>query len=149
MSKTDREQIQDLMIRYGRTIDAKNLMGLRQCFTTDAIVSFGPFAADLKGGDALEAFMRHTLDRLDATHHLFMNFVVDVEADQGVFTCSVIAQHIVSGAAGGPLFTVGGDYRNDALRTTDGWKMTRMVFKPIWTDGNQTLVEHDPVTVSP
>lgn len=146
MVKSDRDEIVELMVRYGASIDTRDFALLRTCFTPDAVVSYASFAGEeLRGADALDAFLRRSAGTLDATHHMFLNFTVDADGDTGRFTCAVQAQHIVYNTPEGDIFTVGGNYANDVVRTPEGWRMTRLDFKPIWTAGNPALVEHEPV----
>jgi hypothetical protein len=146
VAKTDYEQVQELMVRYGRAIDTRDLLALRRCFTADMVARYASFAKELHGHGELEAYIHSAVTRLDATHHMFMNFIVDLEGDAGRFSCSVQAQHVLANAPGGGLYTVGGDYLNDVVRTPEGWKMTRLDFRPLWTSGNPDLVAHEPST---
>jgi hypothetical protein len=38
-----------------------------------------------------------------------------------------------------PLFTVGGFYEADVLRTPDGWRAGRVAIRPVWTKGQPPL----------
>lgn len=139
LSNSDRDQIEELMIRYGRAIDARDFEALGRCFTPEAVVRFAVFAGELKGNAELEAFIRRAVTPLDGTHHMFMNFIVEVDGAAGRFTCSVHAQHFRNG----DIYSVGGNYVNEAVRTDEGWKMTRLDFAPLWTNGKRDLVPHE------
>lgn len=144
MAKSDRQEIEELMVRYGRAIDAKDYPALMRCFTPDAVVCFASFAKALHGHDELETYIRSAVTPLDGTHHMFMNFIVDAEANTGRFTCSVQAQHF----KGPKIYTVGGNYVNDVVKGEDGWRMSRLDFKPLWTTGQADLVPHEPATAA-
>ena len=143
--KSDQDQIKELMVRYGAAIDARDVELLRSCFTPDAVVCYIGFADELRGADALVGFLSEAVFKLDATHHMFMNFTIECDGQSGWFTCSVHAQHVLQRAPAGPLFTVGGAYRNEVIRTVDGWRMTQANLKPIWTSGNPEIVAQTPV----
>jgi hypothetical protein len=97
----------------------------------------------------LEAFLTAVVFKLDATHHMFMNFTIECDGEAGWFTCSVHAQHVLHLAPGGPLFTVGGTYRNQVIRTVDGWRMTHAHLTTIWTSGNPDIIVAQGPATSP
>src|SRR5436305_541778 len=104
MIKTDREQIEELMSTYGQAIDAKNYDGVAACFAPDAIVEYTGYSQHLKGHKDIVGFMRQALEPLDGTHHMFANFIINVERECGDFTCGVLAQHWLTGAPGGDTY---------------------------------------------
>jgi hypothetical protein len=139
---TDREQVLDLMVRYGRACDTKDWDLLASCFVPDAVIRYRSFGEEIRGVRALEEYLRGALDPLDATQHLFTNFAYELDGDLGRFRCSLQAQHVRTACAGGPLFTVGGTYEIDVARNADGWRIRRLQFEPIWMDGNPEVLEH-------
>src|SRR5687768_17570760 len=67
VSKTDWEQIQELLSRYARTLDGKDYAGIADCFTADAEADYPGFATPLKGHDEILGHMRRALEPLAVT----------------------------------------------------------------------------------
>src|SRR5258708_7883649 len=107
MTKTDREQVEELMAAYGQAVDDKNYDALTGCFTPDAIVAYEGYSQHLSGRAAIDSFMRGALEPLDGTQHLFTNFVVDLDGDMGRYSCGMLAQHWRKGTPGGETYLIG------------------------------------------
>lgn len=142
---SDRDGVIESMCRYGRAIDTRGWPLLDTCFAEDAVVRYSSaFSEDIRGRADLATYLAHAVSLLDATQHLFGSFEVEIEGDGARFRCQVQAQHVRSTAPGGPLFTVGGRYANEAARGADGlWRMTLLEFEPIWTAGNPDVLAHE------
>lgn len=95
--KTDRTQIEELMARYASAIDAKQYDEIASCFAADATAQYPGFSGLLKGTSDIVAHMRLALDALDATQHLFTNFIIDIEDDSARLSCEILAQHVRRG----------------------------------------------------
>ncbi|WP_333606150.1 nuclear transport factor 2 family protein [Novosphingobium sp.] len=66
---TDREEIYDLMIRYGRAVDMRDVALLRTCFTDDVIVDYkGAMDRPRIGIEDFVAFFRSGLSSLEGVH---------------------------------------------------------------------------------
>jgi hypothetical protein len=132
------------MARYGRACDTRTYELLATCFTANAVIRYSrSFSEELRGRSALEQYLMHALAPLDATQHLFGSFEADSDGDYARFRCYVQAQHVRLEAPDGHLYTVGGRYENEAERGEDGlWRMTLLVFEPIWTGGNPDVLAH-------
>ncbi|MEV0579346.1 MULTISPECIES: nuclear transport factor 2 family protein [unclassified Streptomyces] len=78
-----------------------------------------------------------TLGAYDATQHLVANHLVDVDGDRAVCTASFQATHRLATSYGDPLWTLGGDYRWQLVRTGDRWLIDTVVMTATWGDGNQ------------
>lgn len=138
---SDRDHVVELMIRYGVALDRRDWSMFRACFTPDIVAVYEGFGT-YEGHDALEGFVRPSVEPLDATQHLFANFLVQLDGDGASFQCYVQAQHVKQDLPGGHLFTIGGPYDNHAVRTPDGWKMDRFKFWVTWTGGNPDVLHH-------
>jgi hypothetical protein len=141
---SDRDGVIECMVRYGRACDMRDYSLLATCFTEAAVIRYTrSFSDEIHGRAALETYLGHALTTLDATQHLFGNFEVEANSDEGRFRCYVQAQHVRLDAEGGHLFTVGGRYHNDVVRGEDGlWRMTVLDFEPTWTGGNPDVLGH-------
>jgi hypothetical protein len=133
----DRELITEAMANYGWAVDTRDYALLRRTFTADTTIMYSRFGRPIEGIDELEAYLRSTLAPLDATQHLFANFVVTQDGREGHFRCVVQAQHV----RGELRFTVGGSYEVDVVRD-DGWRIARLDFWPTWLAGDPSVLEH-------
>jgi hypothetical protein len=138
---SDRDQVIEMMVSYGAAIDRRDWTLFRRCFTHDVLAVYEGFG-EFTGYDAVEEFVRPSVEPLDATQHMLTNFLVKLDGDAATFQCYVQAQHIRQDASGGHLFTVGGPYDNGAIRTPDGWRMDRFRFTATWTAGNPDVLHH-------
>lgn len=138
---SDRDDVVELMVRYGAGIDRKDWELFRRCFTPGIHAVYEGFG-EFHGYEALEEFVRPSVEPLDATQHTLTNFLVQLSGDTAEFQCYVIANHVRKDAAEGHLFTVGGPYDNRAVRTDDGWRIDRFRFWASWTSGNPAVLHH-------
>lgn len=130
----------DLMHRYAEAMDFRNWDLLATCFTSDAVAVYRdrePF----RGAVEIMTRIRLGIERLDATQHLMSNFAVTEANGSARFQCYVHATHVRRQFPGGDLWVVGGHYDNEAVRTTEGWRMSRLVFSVFWDDGNSAIMQ--------
>ncbi|MFI6294179.1 nuclear transport factor 2 family protein [Nonomuraea sp. NPDC050790] len=80
------------------------------------------------------------LGAFDATQHLITNHLVTVEDGTAVCTASFQATHRLANPHGSPLWTLGGTYRFDLVRSGGGWKISGVVMTATWADGNKDLL---------
>lgn len=82
---------------------------------------------------------RGGLGAFEATQHLIANHLVAVDGDTAVCTASFQATHRRSQPYGSPLWTLGGHYRFDLVRTGSGWRIGGVVMTAEWGDGDRGL----------
>ncbi|MFI9555112.1 nuclear transport factor 2 family protein [Nonomuraea endophytica] len=80
------------------------------------------------------------LGAFDATQHLVTNHLVTVDDDTAVCTASFQATHRLANPYGSPLWTLGGTYRFDLVRSGGAWKISGVVMTATWADGNKDLL---------
>jgi hypothetical protein len=138
MTKTDREQVQELMSLYANALDTKDYAGIGDCFTPDATAEYAGFAEPLHGREAILAHMRKALEPLESTQHLFANFIIDVDGDAGTLSCAIIAQHVRRGHH--DTFLAGGQYKVEVARGADRWRMSRVDARSRWGMGDRGML---------
>jgi 3-phenylpropionate/cinnamic acid dioxygenase small subunit len=138
---SDRDDVVEIMTRYGVMIDRRDWDGLAACFTDDCVADYQGWG-EFHGGREVSDFCRTSVDPLDATQHLFGNFLVELDGDGASVQYYVQAQHFRASAPGGATFTVGGHYDNTARRTREGWRISSFVFRATWTAGNPDVLGH-------
>ena len=137
---SDREEIQDLLIRYAMALDSRDWGLLATCFTEDGVTDYGDLGGENNGPAAIVELCRSALEPLDASQHIITNMVIATDGDSGSATCYFQAQHVLRGTEGGDNFLVGGTYRDRLVRTADGWRIAHRTLTPTWTDGNVNVL---------
>lgn len=132
----DEHEIQRLLMRYGLALDTRDWPLLRRCFTPDVVVDFGVRRGVAEGVEAVVRTCHRALSGLDASQHLLGTCVIDVDGDRASASTFVQAQHYLLTAMAGNLFTVGGRYVDQLVRTADGWRIERRQLVTLWTEGN-------------
>ncbi|NUW46137.1 nuclear transport factor 2 family protein [Nonomuraea rhodomycinica] len=80
------------------------------------------------------------LGAFDATQHLITNHLVTVDGDTATCTASFQATHRLADPFGPPLWTLGGTYRFDLVRSAGAWRIGAVVMTATWADGNRNLM---------
>lgn len=127
----DREQIRELLVEYGRRIDARDFAGFGQLFAQDGeYVSAGTTS---RGPDAIAAFLEDIFQRnpsgiASPNFHVFFNETIDVDGDQAHAVS--MSFFVVPGERGAPQVLMLGSYDDELVRDEDGrWRFRRRVVK--------------------
>ena len=140
MTKTDREQIEELIATYANALDTKDYPAVEACFMADATVRYEGYSHTLKGHTEIAAHMKRALQPLDATQHLFTNFIIDIEGNTGRLRCSILAQHVRLGTVGGDKYLAGGEYDAELRRASGKWEFAHVTARTLWGDGNRAVL---------
>ncbi|HEY3002623.1 MAG TPA: nuclear transport factor 2 family protein [Kribbellaceae bacterium] len=135
----DKQEIAEVCYRYGIAIDNRDWATLATCFTPDANAFLGDLAPS-QGYQAIEDACRSTVTPLTATQHLIGNVIVTLNGDTAQSVCYLQAQHVKAGTEGGEKFIFAGRYRDQFVRTGDGWKIRERRLEAMWTDGNPAVL---------
>ena len=94
------------------------------------------YALAVGRGD-LVAIVRDDASGYTGTQHLSPNHVIefdDSDADRAICYSYMYAQYHDEDSDGGDLFLLRGSYTNHMLRTSDGWRIERLVQHDSWRD---------------
>ena len=138
----DEREIIDVAIRYAFALDRKDWALLNAVFAADGILVAGPIG-DVSGPAAIGEAIAKVLDG-QTTQHLNGNHQVELGEGVATHTCYLIAQHVRAGMPGTNWYTFAGVYRDDMVKTAQGWRIKRRELTPIWTNGNREA--HTPPT---
>ena len=122
----DRAAIQDVLLRYARGVDRRDLDLVSSCFVPDA--SYEGALASGTIGDAL-ARLRERMGRYESTMHFIGNQLVELHGDTASSETYAVAYHRLTEAGIAKLFTVGIRYLDELVRASDGWHISRRVVK--------------------
>jgi len=136
----DRQEICDLLNRYCSSLDDRDWARLATCFTPDAIGLYGEEAGRKDGYPAIEQLCRTALEPLDSSQHLTGNHEIVISGDKAYARCYLQAQHTRAGTPGGDNLTLGGTYRDEIVRTPEGWRIRRRELHILWQAGNPDVL---------
>ena len=126
----DRLAISDVLVRYATALDSRDWELWRTCFTEDAVLDY-----ETSGVFDREGFVAYASKALTfaVTQHYVVNHVVELDGDRARSRSYVLAQHVY--AADGALFSLGGVYDDELVRTLDGWRVARRHLTSRWSTG--------------
>ena len=135
----DRIEIAEGLARYAHALDERDWKRLASCFTDDAVGDYGPIA-QCQGYAQIEALCRRSLEPLDASQHLVGSIEIELSGDSARSRCALQSQHVKRGCEGGDNYIIGGTYRDEWVRTPEGWRIRRRELRVSWTEGNPKVV---------
>lgn len=135
----DRLEIGDLLLRYGMALDSHDWPLLRECFLPEAVADYGALEGRNEGVEEIIAACHRALVGLDSSQHLIANVLSEVDGDEARATSYLHAQHYLVSPSGVNTFVVGGTYRDELVRTPEGWRIAHRVLETTWTDGNANV----------
>ena len=131
--ESDRAEIIELFGRYADIADTKNFDELPRLVHTDPFtVDFDTVAGVPPTEVSLDEYvpiLRGSFGRFAATHHAITGHVIDLDGDRARAHAHVRAEHWVPDevADGGPnRWLVVGFYDNEAVRTENGWRFSKV-----------------------
>jgi hypothetical protein len=77
---------------------------------------------------------------LAATQHAMFNPRAQIDGDRAVLTTNMRADHFRRLDDPDGWYAIGGYYRDDMIRTDDGWKIERMRLNLLWQRGNRHIL---------
>ena len=134
----DKQQIQELQVRYSLAIDGGRYDDLDHIFTADVLSDYGHAGAH-HGVEPIKQMCREALDPLTAAQHQNGNHWADVDGDTAVAGCYFTVQQYRQGTEGGEHFRMGGRYDDELVRTPEGWRIRRRTLRVLWSEGNPAV----------
>jgi hypothetical protein len=131
----DRQEILDLMYRYGMAVDRRDEALYRSVFTPDARIDYTDSGGIADGLDAVVAWLLDVLAPFAGLQHNMTNHFVDLDGDAARACTYFVAHHTVPEGTKETVLTVGGFYQDRLVRTADGWRIAERVELGVWMDG--------------
>lgn len=141
MTAEDAEAIRNLVAMSALTQDARDFEGHARCFTDDARYTHPK--GHLEGSAAIAARSHTALSRLDASQHLVGSVHVIANGTTGQATSYFHSQHVRADAVGGPLFVIGGTYRDEVVLVDGEWRIAHRRQEYTWREGNPDVIIRD------
>ncbi len=120
----DRIAIMDVMVKYGTSVDAREMDRYRSCFTDDlTVVGYG--GDDMEGADTYLEYVIEALKNFPGTQHLMGNQVLEIDGDTAHVNTEVQATHFLKEDPDA-IMTLWATYVDDMVRGADGqWRIKR------------------------
>jgi hypothetical protein len=143
----DHAEIRTLVHRLFRAIDARDFDSSRMLSFVTADVRMETPLGTSEGVDAARG-AEEALGRYERTQHIASGILAEVDAGSGraVASWNALMTHVhredtlrARAPGADPLFTVGGLYEADLVRTADGWRFTRVAVRAVWTHGEPPI----------
>jgi len=122
----DKEEITNVLLEYGRSLDARDFATYSSLFATDGewVGGFGT----VKGPAAIKALMEKTLGtggNKSGNYHLLSNFVITVNGDTA--TAWSRWAFVIPQPTGGALISQAGRYDDTLVRENGHWRIKQRV----------------------
>jgi 3-phenylpropionate/cinnamic acid dioxygenase small subunit len=134
---SDRIEINDLLTRYTVAIDTKDWKLLDTCFTPDASLDYTQ-TGGIKGAyPEVRAWLEKALAAFSVTVHFISNSTVALKGDTASSRTYVINPMGFTKKDGSlHMFTVGGFYVDELVRTPEGWRIAERLEESAYMDGS-------------
>jgi hypothetical protein len=129
---TDRQAITDLVSRLGVWLDEMRFDDPRSIFTENVTVSTPGGQAEGIDRVVAQASRNHDVEGLQ---HLIANVLVDLEGDRATIGANLIVTFVARADAPESSSAHGERYRFEAVRTHEGWRLSRVEVRPVWRAG--------------
>lgn len=130
---TDREELVELLARYASIADTRDFEELPRTVFTDRVVwDFESTGAGPPVEMERDAFMQELeafFADWQATHHAITNHRIDIDGDVAAIRAHVHAEHWLPPEVVAPphnRWLVIGFYDDEAVRTPDGWRLSKV-----------------------
>ena len=140
----DESDLRDLIHRYAFGLDTKDWVLWRSVFADEVVMDMSVYQpepppraapADLVVKNAAVLFAG-----LERSQHLMGSHRYKIDGDRATITAHMRAEHWLDTGKGGDRYTMFGTYTDDAIRTTDGWKLIRVKLALLREEGNRSLM---------
>jgi hypothetical protein len=137
MDLSDREQIIDVITNYTRAIDTGDWDRLRSVFLPDAKLDYEGFGGTVEPfDDAGVRFYQDWKGYVEVAQHLIVNHSIEVDGDDATMRCDIVGVGVNNTWEGGNTVWIAGVEDMTFKRTAEGWKCSRLAFRPTWSAGN-------------
>ena len=145
---SDQIEIEQVLNRYFRAIDTKNWALLDSVFTPDAAVHYSTPGELKTTYEKMVPIFKMFTESFFFTQHAASQIVIHVDGDTAESSNSLRAVHVQETHEGEQnAWVVYGTYRDQLVRTPDGWRIAERTFQGCHTEGE--LLPQDRVKSFP
>lgn len=132
----DIEAIRSVLTLYAKSLDRRDFGAMKRVFTPDATGNYHE-SGSYQGVETLSAFFARVLGQCGPTQHLLGTMDIHVQGDTATASTYLQAIHIGSKRGfEGKRMTVWGEYRDQLVRTAEGWRIRHRELVPIHAEGD-------------
>lgn len=128
MTRQDRQDISDVLVRYATGIDSRDWPLFRTVFTDDCELDYGEIGT-WTGVDAVVDFMVAAHDMAGHTLHRISNQVATVDGDTA--TARTYVDALIMSQDNNSGVNAVGFYDDELVRTDTGWRIRRRRFTTV------------------
>jgi hypothetical protein len=140
----DESELRNLIHRYALGLDRRDWELWRSVFADEVVVDMSDYQPEPPPRLAPAEHVVHSARTLfagfEATQHLIGTQRYEIANDTAIITAHMRAEHWFTTGKGGDRYTMFGTYVDDCIRTTDGWKMTRVKLHLLREEGNREVM---------
>ena len=129
---TDRHAITDLVSRLGLWLDEMRFDDPRSLFTEEVTVATLGGQAEGIDRAVAQARRNHAVERLQ---HVITNVLIDLDGDRATVGANLVVTFVPRADDPASQFALGERYRFEAVRTAQGWRLSRVEIRPVWRSG--------------
>ena len=127
----DRAEITDLLSRRGRLGDEMRYDEVRDVFADDVVFVSHDGIERARGADTLRDMLAGLTAKYSAFHHAITNTLVELDGDRATVRSNIVATHVLKDDPT-KTWVVKGSYHDEAIRTPNGWRLSRCQPHRIW-----------------
>jgi hypothetical protein len=139
----DRHEIEQILDLYATIIDSREYERLTEVFLPDAVLDYSSSGAEPGPLHPVAAWIEKGLSLFARSQHLIVNKQIELAGDRAT-SRALFFNPLV--ARDGDVMFVGGEYRDQWLRTPLGWRIIERVEETSWTFGLPELRRSDDST---
>lgn len=122
-----------LTAKYCWALDTGEFTQLHDVFLSGATAQLGRVFCE--GIDEIIDRVSSSLGKFAGSQHMVNTHEIVVDGDTATSRCYVHAQHMRVAGEEPALFTLGGTYEDDLVRTVDGWRIRHRTLTSLWEIG--------------
>jgi len=136
----DRHEIERILDLYATIIDAREYERLLEVFLADAVLDYSSAGAEPGPLHPVAAWIEKGLGLFARSQHMIVNKQVELAGDRAT-SRALFFNPLV--ARDGNVMFVGGEYRDQWVRTPAGWRIIERIEETTWTFGLPELRRGD------
>jgi len=129
---SDRAQIQDLIVQEASAMDRRDWAGWQALFTRDADIDYSENDGASGEPGEVRAWLESVLGRFQSTQHLSSNTEIELEGDRARARSMQYIAVKMDGSDGVRVVFSGIWFRDELIRTEQGWRIARRHEELAW-----------------
>ena len=140
----DESDLMDLIHRYAFGLDHEDWELWRDIFADDVTIDMSDYSGGPPPGPSPANMVvdnaRTLFAGFERTQHFMGSHRFAIDGDTATITAHMRAEHWLHTGEGGDKYTMFGTYFDEAVRTNDGWKLTKVRLRLLREEGNRYLM---------